>query len=152
MDEFAMGASNETSVYGPARNPYHTDRIPGGSSGGSAAALAAGMTPIALGTDTGGSVRQPAALCGTIGRKPSYGRYSRYGLIAMASSFDQLGVFGHTVDDVRKIDTILAHHDPRDATSVAYTHTSYPSDRTLRLALPRQYCSDTLDPQIAEKL
>jgi len=152
-DEFAMGSSTENSAYGPTRNPWSTDRIPGGSSGGSAAAVAAGIVPVALGSDTGGSIRQPAALCGIVGFKPTYGRVSRYGLIAFASSLDQIGPLATTVEDTALIMDAIAGADPRDSTASTAAVPGFaeslagPAGRT-RIGVPRHLFSEGVDPDV----
>jgi aspartyl-tRNA(Asn)/glutamyl-tRNA(Gln) amidotransferase subunit A len=156
MDEFAMGSSNEHSWYGPVRNPWDLARVPGGSSGGSAAAVAAGLTPIATGTDTGGSIRQPASFCGITGLKPTYGRVSRYGMVAFASSFDQAGPMARTAEDCALLLQALAGVDPRDATSMDVAVPDYAgglgrSLAGLRIGLPKEYLQD-LDPALAAAL
>jgi aspartyl-tRNA(Asn)/glutamyl-tRNA(Gln) amidotransferase subunit A len=144
MDEFAMGSSTERSAYKPTRNPWDGGRVPGGSSGGSAAAVAAGMASIALGSDTGGSIRQPAAFCGVAGLKPSYGRVSRYGLVAFASSLDQIGPFARTVEDLALVASVVCGHDPLDATSAAaavpdFTAALESDLAGLRVGVPRAF-------------
>jgi aspartyl-tRNA(Asn)/glutamyl-tRNA(Gln) amidotransferase subunit A len=153
-DEFAMGSSNENSAYGPARNPWALDRTPGGSSGGSAAAVAARLTPVALGSDTGGSIRQPAGLCGIVGLKPTYGRVSRYGLIAFASSLDQIGPLTRTVKDAALTFSVIAGHDPADATTaqqpVPDLSQALTGDvRGARVGVPRQLVGDGVDADVS---
>jgi len=155
MDEFAMGSSNETSFYGPVKNPWDTDRVPGGSSGGSAAAMAARLAPIATGTDTGGSIRQPASLCNLTGLKPTYGRISRYGMIAFASSLDQAGPMAHSAEDAALLLNVMAGFDEHDSTSVErevpdYTASLNDSLEGLRIGLPKEFFSEGLDPNVAD--
>jgi aspartyl-tRNA(Asn)/glutamyl-tRNA(Gln) amidotransferase subunit A len=154
MDEFAMGSSNENSGYGPARNPWDLERVPGGSSGGSAAAVAARMVPLAIGTDTGGSIRQPAAFCGVVGLKPSYGRVSRWGMVAFASSLDQAGPLARSVGDAALATAVLCGHDPRDATSVSRPAPDLEaalarSLRGLRVGLPAPARGEGVSPAVA---
>jgi aspartyl-tRNA(Asn)/glutamyl-tRNA(Gln) amidotransferase subunit A len=151
MDEFAMGSSNENSAYGPVRNPWDPERVPGGSSGGSAAAVAAGLCAGSLGTDTGGSIRQPAALTGTTGIKPTYGRVSRYGVVAFASSLDQVGPFGRSALDCAYLLEAIAGHDAYDATSLAHPVPNYREAcaqpaKDLRIGIPAEYFKDAPAP------
>jgi aspartyl-tRNA(Asn)/glutamyl-tRNA(Gln) amidotransferase subunit A len=152
QDEFAMGSSNENSAYGPVRNPWDRSRVPGGSSGGSAAAVAAGLAPWALGTDTGGSIRQPAALCGIVGLKPTYGTVSRFGMIAFASSLDQAGPFARNVTDVALLYSHMHGQDPRDATSVGHPEpTVLPTAERmdgLRLGVPEDLTGEGVEPGV----
>ncbi len=157
MDEFAMGSSNETSAYGPVKNPWDETRIPGGSSGGSAAAVAAGLAAGALGSDTGGSIRQPAALCGIVGVKPTYGRVSRYGLVAFASSLDQIGPMTPDVRSSARLLEVMAGHDAKDSTSSQrplgrYEAACEGSISGLRVGLPRQYFGEGLAPEVGAAL
>ena len=154
MDEFAMGSSNENSAFGPACNPWDPARVPGGSSGGSAALVAAGVVPFTTGSDTGGSVRQPAALCGITGLKPTYGRVSRYGMIAYASSLDQAGVLAHTAEDCAHVLAVIAGADPRDATCSARAVDDYvgalsASVKGLRIGVVGEFFGAGIDPAVA---
>ncbi len=154
MDEFAMGSSNETSYFGPVKNPWDLNTVPGGSSGGSAAAVAARLAPAATGTDTGGSIRQPAALCGITGLKPTYGRVSRYGMIAFASSLDQAGPMTRTAEDAALLLNSMSGHDAKDSTSTDiavpdYTATLNQPIKGLKIGLPKEYFDDRLDSAMA---
>jgi aspartyl-tRNA(Asn)/glutamyl-tRNA(Gln) amidotransferase subunit A len=153
MDEFAMGSSNETSYYGPVRNPWNASMVPGGSSGGSAAAVAARLAPIATATDTGGSIRQPAALCGVTGLKPTYGRVSRYGMIAFASSLDQGGVISASAEDAALMLAAMAGFDPNDSTSARaevkpYREALKRDVKGLRIGLPKEYYGEGIEPDV----
>lgn len=157
MDEFAMGSSNENSAYGPVQNPWNPEYVPGGSSGGSAAAVAAGICPITLGTDTGGSIRQPASFCGIVGLKPTYGRVSRYGVIAYASSLDQVGGFARNVRDCALVTQAICGVDPNDATSVNQPVPNFEeslgkSIKGLRIGIPKEYFVAGLDADIKQSL
>jgi aspartyl-tRNA(Asn)/glutamyl-tRNA(Gln) amidotransferase subunit A len=156
-DEFAMGSSTENSAYGPVKNPWDTDHVPGGSSGGSAVAVAAGMSMASLGSDTGGSIRQPASLCGVVGMKPSYGRVSRYGLIAFGSSLDQIGPFANCVEDAARLLGVMAGRDQNDSTSSNLEAGDYVSVlsqdiKGLRVGVPREYYGEGLDEEVARQV
>jgi aspartyl-tRNA(Asn)/glutamyl-tRNA(Gln) amidotransferase subunit A len=157
MDEFAMGSSCENSAFHPTYNPWNAEYVVGGSSGGSAAAVAAGLTPLALGSDTGGSIRQPAALCGVMGFKPTYGRVSRYGLMAFASSLDQIGPFARTAEDTALLMSVISGRDERDSTSTdlavpAYHEQLNGSLKGLKVGLPKEYYGEGLDPEVRAAL
>ncbi|WP_087974680.1 Asp-tRNA(Asn)/Glu-tRNA(Gln) amidotransferase subunit GatA [Oceanobacillus rekensis] len=157
MDEFAMGSSNENSSYNPTRNPWNTDHVPGGSSGGSAAAVAAGEVLFSLGSDTGGSIRQPAAFCGVVGMKPTYGRVSRAGLVAFASSLDQIGPITRTVEDNARVLEVIAGHDAMDSTSAnvevsKYTEALTNDVKGLKIAVPKEYLAEGVAPEVKESV
>jgi len=152
MDEFGMGTTTETSAFGPTKNPCDPDRVPGGSSGGSAAAVAAGLVRMALGTDTGGSIRCPAAFCGIVGLKPTYARISRYGLIAYANSLEQIGPMARTVEEVSRLMAVISRYDPRDSTSIRrpYIHQPTTDIAGLRIGMPVEYFGEGVDPRVAD--
>ena len=157
MDEFAMGSSNETSYFGPVKNPWDTDRVPGGSSGGSAAATVANLCVASVGTDTGGSIRQPGSLCGVVGMKPTYGRVSRFGMIAFASSLDQAGPIAKTVEDAAIILSSIAGYDPLDSTSVNLPTADYSNAlsadiKGLRVGIPKEYFVSGMDPEVEKSV
>ena len=157
MDEFAMGSSNESSFYGAVKNPWDLDRVPGGSSGGSAAAVAARLVPAATGSDTGGSIRQPASLCGITGLKPTYGRISRYGMVAYASSFDQAGPMTRTAEDAALLLQVMAGEDPLDSTCATQAVPNFSASLNdslsgLRIGLPKEYFAEGTDPVILERV
>jgi aspartyl-tRNA(Asn)/glutamyl-tRNA(Gln) amidotransferase subunit A len=157
LDEFAMGSSTENSAYGPTRNPWDLERVPGGSSGGSSAAVAARETPLTLGSDTGGSIRQPASLCGVVGMKPTYGRVSRYGLAAFASSLDQIGPFSQTVEDAALLLETISGHDPLDSTSYPASVPGYLNAlkgklEPCKLGLPKEFFGEGMDDEVRKAI
>lgn len=155
-DEFAMGSSNENSAFGPVLNPIDESRVPGGSSGGSAVAVAADLCDVSLGTDTGGSIRQPAAFCGVFGLKPTYGRVSRYGLTAFASSFDTIGPFAKNVDDIALVMSVISGKDANDSTSIKSARIDYPiknlTGQNIKIGIPKEYFGEGLDSEIRVRI